>query len=91
MSAPKPLKLDAKAAKAFDKYKSEAAKFSKARKHDTSAKAAKDEFAGYMGEATLAELPDGRLITRTEKTQHRGAQAAKDISWNEFNELPTAA
>ena len=55
------------------------------------AKDLKAEIVAAMGEATIAELPDGRRIQKVHKTGHKRPQPACDYEWWELAELPAAA
>lgn len=81
------IQLDEKAQAAFDKHKAAQAKVRAASKHEDTSKEAKAEFAGYMGEARLGKLPDGRIVTRITQVRNYKAKAATSSSWDEFNVL----
>lgn len=84
---PKPIKLDESAAKAYDRMVKASEQVSKMRKHDKSAREAKDELKEAFGDNQFGKLPDGRIIQRSVKEQNRSAQKAKTIEIVTFQEM----
>lgn len=80
--------LDQQAQEAFDRHQRLARKAAAGRKADEQSKAARDEVVQAMGEHVLARLPDGRMIHRKHQQRHWGALPARDVEWDEVDEVP---
>lgn len=71
---------------AWDKYQKLKEKKSAGERAGRDAKSIQTELLEAFGDAALAKLPDGRLLTRSQKKIHRKPQPAADVSWWEINE-----
>jgi hypothetical protein len=76
--------LDDGAAKLFDQYLRSKALAAKAYDHDKKAKQAKVGVIEAMGESMIAQLPDGRIVQRINKSRKMAAKPAHEQSWEDL-------
>lgn len=84
----RPVELSEKASACLDaisKAKAAQQRYNRAKKK---ADEAKQLLEAEFGDAFLGITPDGRLIQRIHREQHYNPLPAKDVTWNEFQELP---
>ena len=80
--------LDDEAQSKFDKFLKANKVASKGRRATDESRALRDEIVELMGEAMLAQLPDGRRIQRVPQCRHYPPKRAAVIEWDELNEIP---
>lgn len=84
-------RLSNEASEAFDRYLAAQEKQRGAdatvRKQKKLKDEARDAVMDEMGEAMMAQLPDGRTIVRAKKEMERSAQKATTIEWWELSQV----
>ncbi len=87
-ATPSYLQLDKTQADVFDRYLSsqgkERAQKRTAAVHEKDRKEAQRELDAIFGTATVAQLPDGRIVHRNVDDRHRKAQPASDFQIIEY-------